>query len=129
MSNTVFKLFLIAIVLFLLNMGLLAWHCFGYTKIYGGEDNGQLTYGVISGVQFVNGIEFEGEWETWLETDRNSFRGWQIKEVAYTLTFTLDNVSIVHECQHYLYTSVNDWDSQNYFNVRLDLPDNTDRRK
>ena len=127
MNKKEFNVWIIA-VLCLICLGLLKIGAYPYTKIYIGEDNNALIYGVQSEVEFVKGIKYYGEVETWLATDRESFRGWQIQKVAYTLELTYDNLSLVHECQHYL-DKVDDWDSQNYIKYRIDLPGNTDRRK
>jgi len=125
------RLFILNVVLFITICTfiiLAATGAFSWTKVYAGEDDGLLTYGIQSGVEFVPGISYYGEVETWLGTTRDSFRGWQIQQVEYTLEFTYDNFTIGHQCQHYL-NQIDDWDSQNYFNIKLDLPDNTDRRK
>jgi len=127
MKNEV-KWFII-IILTLLVLAIVKLNCYPFTKIYVGEDSGMLIYGIQSNVEFVQGISYYGEVESWLRTDRDSFQGWQLDKVEYTLRLEYDNFYIQHTCQHYLLEKLNDWDSQNIIGISIDLPNNTDRRK
>ena len=118
----------IILVLALLLIGLMKVQAYPYTKVFVGEDSGILIYGIQSEIEIASGISYYGEIETWLGTSRETWKGWQIQKIEYTLRLDYDNISLEHQCQHYL-DRVDDWDSQNFINVRIDFPDNTDRRK
>jgi hypothetical protein len=93
-----------------------------FTKIYVGEDSGMLTYGLQSGVNFSDEINYYGEIETFLQTGNPIYGGWAIDKVEYTLEFNIGQYTLGHKCQHYLLSGINQWDAENYISIQLELP-------
>jgi len=112
----------IILVLALLLIGLMKIQAYPYSKVFVGEDSGMLTYGLQSGVNFSDEINYYGEIETFLQTGNPVYGGWVIDRVEYTLEFNFGQYTLGHKCQHYLLSGINQWDAENYISIQIDLP-------